>query len=89
MEWGCHDRRLNRANTTKVGLRKWRGLEPRQLTDGRCWILRAEDTISGNEDIRFNESCGVSDESWYLVRVRRYSGQSCTMPYTLTVDARL
>ena len=60
--------------------------------DGSCGgqtLLVAGLSATGNEDVRFNESCAVSDESWYLVRVRRYSGQSCTMPYTLTVDARL
>jgi hypothetical protein len=60
--------------------------------DGSCGganLLVAGLSSSGNENVTFNESCSVSDEGWYLVRVVRYSGQSCTMPYTLTVNARL
>jgi hypothetical protein len=60
--------------------------------DGSCGgatLLVAGLSSSGNEDVRFNESCAVSDEGWYLVQVKRYAGQSCSAPYTLTVDARL
>jgi hypothetical protein len=60
--------------------------------DGSCGsatLLVAGLSSSGNEDVRWNENCSVSDEGWYLVQVKRYAGQSCTAPYTLTVDARL
>jgi hypothetical protein len=60
--------------------------------DGSCGsasLLAAGLSATGNEDVRYDESCSLSDEGWYLVRVKRYAGDSCTMPYTLTVDARL
>ncbi len=60
--------------------------------DGSCGatqLLGAGTNSSGDELVRWTERCGVSDEGWYLVQVHRYSGQSCTLPYTLTVDARL
>lgn len=52
-------------------------------------LLVAGVSASGDEDQRWNEQCTVSDEGWYLVRVKRYAGATCSEPYTLTVDARL
>ncbi len=52
-------------------------------------LLVAGLSSSGDEDQRWNEQCTLSDEGWYLVRVKRYAGSSCSEPYTLTVDARL
>ena len=52
-------------------------------------LLVAGLSSSGDEDQRWNERCSISDEGWYLVRVKRYAGSSCGQPYTLTVDARL
>ena len=60
--------------------------------DGSCTtpkLLTAGLSTTGNEDVTWNEQCSVSDEGWYFVRVKRYSGSSCTTPYTLTVTAGL
>jgi len=59
--------------------------------DGTCGgaTLVAEGINSGSEDFTWDESCSVNDSGWYLVRVHRYSGSSCSMPYTLTVTANL
>ena len=60
--------------------------------DGSCTspkLLAAGLSTTGNEDVTWTEQCSVSDEGWYLVRVKRYSGSSCSLPYTLTVTAAL
>ncbi len=42
------------------------------------------------DTIHYTESgCPHDYSGWYFIEVRRWQGQSCTQPYTLTVDARL
>jgi hypothetical protein len=67
-----------------VALYKWNG-DCSTLT----FLKASTNGIGQPEHLVWNESCTLDDSGYYLVRVIRYSGFSCSMPYTLTVTAAL
>jgi hypothetical protein len=67
-----------------VELYRWNG-DCSTLT----FLMAGFNGVGQAEHVVWNENCGIDDTGYYLVRVVRYAGSSCSESYTLTVRSVL